>query len=119
MIKSLIEELPKIVRDGKREVEKIMEAIADGTRIKLQTNELVIPSRDSNYQGLFAELKKRYNPDTRHNRLIYGDNLLTMQALLVGDEANNLPSMRGKIDLIYIDPPFDSKADYRTKITLP
>lgn len=27
--------------------------------------------------------------------------------------------MRGIIDLIYIDPPFDSKADYRTKITLP
>lgn len=42
-----------------------------------------------------------------------------MQALLVGDEASGLPSMRGKIDLIYIDPPYDSKADYRTKITLP
>jgi adenine-specific DNA-methyltransferase len=51
------------------------------------------------------------------NRLIYGDNLLAMAALLAGDE--QVPSMRGKIDLIYIDPPFDSKADYRTKITLP
>lgn len=54
-----------------------------------------------------------------HNRLIYGDNLLAMQALLAGDEASGLPSMRGRIDLIYIDPPYDSKADYRTKITLP
>ena len=27
--------------------------------------------------------------------------------------------MRGKIDLIYIDPPFDSKADYRAKVMLP
>jgi adenine-specific DNA-methyltransferase len=27
--------------------------------------------------------------------------------------------MRGQVDLIYIDPPFDSKADYRTSITLP
>lgn len=27
--------------------------------------------------------------------------------------------MRGQIDLIYIDPPYDSKADYRTNITLP
>src|SRR5699024_1343932 len=51
------------------------------------------------------------------NRLIYGDNLLAMAALLAGDEEN--PSLRNKIDLIYIDPPFDSKADYRTKITLP
>lgn len=42
-----------------------------------------------------------------------------MQALLAGDPETGLPSMRGKIDLIYIDPPFDSKADYRTKVTLP
>ena len=40
-----------------------------------------------------------------------------MAALLAGDE--EVPSLRGKIDLIYIDPPFDSKADYRRKITLP
>ena len=51
------------------------------------------------------------------NRLIYGDNLLCMAALLAGDAES--PSLRGKIDLIYIDPPFDSKADYRTKIMLP
>lgn len=53
------------------------------------------------------------------NRLVYGDNLLTMQALLAGDPQTGLPSLRGKVDLIYIDPPFDSKADYRTPITLP
>ncbi len=53
------------------------------------------------------------------NRLIYGDNLLTMQALLAGDEENGVPSLRGKVDLIYIDPPFDSKADCRTKVVLP
>ena len=53
------------------------------------------------------------------NRLVYGDNLLTMQALLAGDPQTGLPSLRGKVDLIYIDPPFDSKADYRTKVTLP
>ena len=41
-----------------------------------------------------------------------------MQALLAGDEFNGTASLRGKVDLIYIDPPFDSKADYRTKIKL-
>ena len=40
-----------------------------------------------------------------------------MAALLAGDEQT--PSLRSKIDLIYIDPPFDSKADYRTKVILP
>lgn len=53
------------------------------------------------------------------NRLVYGDNLLAMQALLAGDPQTGLPSLRGKVDLIYIDPPFDSKADYRTKVVLP
>jgi adenine-specific DNA-methyltransferase len=85
----------------------------------LQTRELVIPSRDSNWQDMFAKSQKAshdLNP-ANMNRLIYGDNLLAMAALLAGND--QMPSMRGKIDLIYIDPPFDSKADYRTKITLP
>lgn len=51
------------------------------------------------------------------NRLIYGDNLLAMAALLAGDET--VSSLRGKVDLICVDPPFDSKADYRTRIELP
>jgi adenine-specific DNA-methyltransferase len=116
---SLLEQLPKIVADGKREAERIMERLESSYRIGLQTRELVIPSRDSNWQDMFAKAQKAshdLNPATM-NRLIYGDNLLAMAALLAGDE--QVPSMRGKIDLIYIDPPFDSKADYRTKITLP
>ena len=116
---SLLEQLPKIVADGKREAERIMERLESSYRIGLQTRELVIPSRDSNWQDMFAKAEKAsqdLNP-ANMNRLIYGDNLLAMAALLAGDE--QVPSMRGKIDLIYIDPPFDSKADYRTKITLP
>lgn len=35
---------------------------------------------------------------------------------MLGDE--HTPSLQNKIDLIYIDPPFDSKADYKSKITL-
>src|ERR1035441_2047011 len=116
---SLLEQLPKIVADGKREAERIMERLESSYRIGLQTRELVIPSRDSNWQDMFAKSQKAshdLNP-ANMNRLIYGDNLLAMAALLAGNE--QMPSMRGKIDLIYIDPPFDSKADYRTKVTLP
>jgi len=51
------------------------------------------------------------------NRMVYGDNLLTMAALLAGDDSAQ--SMREQVDLIYVDPPFDSKADYRTKVVLP
>ena len=118
MPKSLLEELPKIAAEGRREAQQLLERINSGTRIGLQTNELVLPSKDVSglWKGQLSQLS--FHRDWM-NRLIYGENLLTMQALLVGDEATGLPSLRGKVDLIYIDPPFDSKADYRTKINLP
>lgn len=126
--KSLIEELPEIVKRGKREYEKIIQRLQSDNKMLLQTNEYVLPSRDKS--GLFrGKIRQCCPPDTTNdttcdidnwfNRLIYGDNIFVMQALLNGDEKTGLPSMRGAIDLIYIDPPFDSKADYRTKITLP
>lgn len=115
--KSLIEELPKIVKEGRQEAQRILDRLSSQTRIGLQTNELVLPSKDTS--GLWKGRNEQELNKEWMNRLIYGDNLLSMQALLAGDEATGLPSLRGKVDLIYIDPPFDSKADYRTKINLP
>ena len=118
MAKSLITELPRIVEEGRREAQRMMERIGSGTHIGLQTNEVVLPSRD--ISGLWKGVNKHLHFDSEWtNRLIYGDNLLAIQALLAGDPSTGLPSLRGKVDLIYIDPPFDSKADYRTKINLP
>lgn len=118
MSKTLLEELSRIAEEGRREAQRILERIASGTGIGLQTNEFVLPSKD--VSGLYKGSNSQLNiTQDWYNRLIYGDNLLAMQALLVGDPATGLPSLRGKVDLIYIDPPFDSKADYRTKITLP
>ena len=125
MAKSLIEELPRIVSEGRREAQQIMERLSSGTQIGLQTNELVLPSKDVSglFKGSSPQIPNAFNNavggDNWMNRLIYGDNLLAMQALLAGDASTGLPSLRGKVDLIYIDPPFDSKADYRTKINLP
>jgi len=117
MATSLIEELPKIVKEGRAEVEAILSRLSSSPSIKLQTNEYVIANKDT--AGLMRGQLKEVEAQKWHNRLVYGDNLLVIQALLAGDSATGLESMRGKIDLIYIDPPFDSKADYRTKITLP
>ncbi len=44
------------------------------------------------------------------NKLFWGDNLQVLSHLL--------KEYRGKVDLIYIDPPFDSKADYVKKVKL-
>lgn len=109
--------MPGIVAEGKRKAAQILEGIEGRNRVSLQTRELVIPNKDTTEADLFREFQSDEVDRVAPNRLIYGDNLLAMAALLAGDPDH--PSLRGKIDLIYIDPPFDSKADYRTKITLP
>ncbi len=143
---SLINELPKIVEEGNKEAARILERISSGTKLALQTNELVLPAKDVSglFKGAIPNPKDKTttidaSPEQMQlfglqakqaklsihqeaewvNRLVYGDNLLVMQNLLAGDAESGLPSMRGKIDLIYIDPPFDSKADYRTSVKLP
>lgn len=123
MSKSLLEQLPGIVAAGKRQVAQILEQLESNSRVTLQTRELVIPAKDTSSVNLFSDAKRAANDDVLNNaesgisRLIYGDNLLAISALLAGDDLS--VSLRGKVDLIYIDPPFDSKADYRTKIILP
>lgn len=57
-----------------------------------------------------AQLKESYGErkDGWMNKIFWGDNLQVMSHLL--------KDYRGKVQLIYIDPPFDSKADYKKKI---
>ena len=142
MPKSLLEQLPEIVANGRRQAERILESLETRQRVRLQTREVVLPAKDSAAQDWVTQQRRSAqqevfapgqgsllaNPQASlgaatnaeapwANRLIYGDNLLAMAALLAGDE--DQPSLRGKVDLIYIDPPFDSKADYRTKVVLP
>lgn len=123
MAKSLLEQLPGIVAAGKRQAAQVLEQLDGENRVSLQNRELVIPSKDTSWAKW--SLEESRDPVEalatggldQLSRLIYGDNLLAMAALLSGDDQN--PSMRNGIDLIYIDPPFDSKADYRSKVKLP
>jgi len=57
-----------------------------------------------------AQLKEVHGEevDGWRNKIYWGDNLQVMSHLL--------KEYRGKVDLVYIDPPFDSKADYKLKI---
>lgn len=119
---SLLEQLPEIVREGRKQAEKILESLEGRHRVSLQTREWVLPSKDTRDSDWITTANRQAHLGDEGsadwtNRLIYGDNLLAMAALLAGDE--HTPSLRGKVDLIYIDPPFDSKADYRTKVSLP
>lgn len=84
--------------------------------IEFQTAEIVIPNpaRDAGALPFASTSGDGFARDidrSEMNRLIWGDNLLAMQALLA-------QGYEGKIDLIYIDPPFDSKADYSQKLNI-
>ena len=83
---SLIEILPKIVAQGKKEAQRILDGLSKTSRITLQTNELVLPAKAKG--GLFdftGQSVKSMGKKDWLNRMIYGNNLLAMQALLAGD----------------------------------
>jgi adenine-specific DNA-methyltransferase len=76
--------------------------------IEFQTAEIVIPNpaRDQSTITSFVKLIDKIQIDkSKMNRLIWGDNLLAMQALLGS-------GYEGKIALIYIDPPFWTGENY-------
>ena len=68
------------------------------------------PFRTTQYYP--AQLKEMYGEEVDGwiNKIYWGDNLQVMGHLL--------KTYREKINLIYIDPPFDSKADYKKRIEL-
>ena len=59
-----------------------------------------------------AQLKEVHGEevDGWRNKIFWGDNLQVMSHLL--------KDFRGKIGLIYIDPPFDSRANYKKKVEM-
>ncbi|MBM4289022.1 MAG: site-specific DNA-methyltransferase [Deltaproteobacteria bacterium] len=78
--------------------------------LPLQRIETIDEPRDrSKAQGLLWKPESAHRDDFR-NLLIWGDNKLALAALL--------DQFRGKVDLIYIDPPFDVGADFSMQVQL-
>jgi adenine-specific DNA-methyltransferase len=67
------------------------------------------PRSRADEQGSLFDPTKAHRDDFR-NRLIWGDNKLVMASLL--------EEFAGKIDLIYIDPPFDVGADFTMDVAI-
>src|SRR5437867_2503081 len=81
--------------------------------IEFQTAELVIPNpaRDQAVLSSYALPALGDLDRSKTNRLIWGDNLLAMQALLSS-------GYEGQINLIYIDPPFWTGENYYANVTI-
>jgi adenine-specific DNA-methyltransferase len=76
---------------------------------KIETVDMPRSEALASGQTTLGELHTTMHDDFR-NRLIWGDNKLVMASLL--------KDFRGKIDLIYIDPPFDVGADFTLHLSV-
>tara|TARA_R110000787_G_scaffold258054_2_gene363254 strand:- start:5078 stop:6871 length:1794 start_codon:yes stop_codon:yes gene_type:complete len=100
-IKEQIKGRPMIYWAGKKPL-GIIENYPAQLIDKIGNNKIEEEVKKPNYKNL---------QDNWHNLLFHGDNKEILSTLLTN-------GFRGKIDLIYIDPPFDSKADYVKKVEL-
>ena len=92
---SLIMKLPTILEESRKAYEEIMAETGTGRYVLKE------------YTG-----KSKVTADLSENLLVRGDNLSFMKFLI--DEKD----LSGKLKLIYIDPPFFSKANYGAEIKL-
>lgn len=68
---------------------------------KVQTHHLDVPYRVMEHgYGFSADGGEQYDPVESGNKIIYGDNLEALKSLL--------PFYEGKVDCIYIDPPYNT-----------
>lgn len=79
--------------------------------LPFQTVETVNESAQERQQFLLLESGPAYRAKEWRNRLIWGDKKYVLPSLL--------PEFAGKVNLIYIDPPFDTGADFSFTATVP
>lgn len=83
---------------------------ASGLAMPMQRIETIDePRARAESQGDLFDSGKAHLDDFR-NRLIWGDNKLVMASLL--------EEFKGKLDLVYIDPPFDVGADFTLEVEI-
>jgi adenine-specific DNA-methyltransferase len=94
-----------------------IERIALPFQITETINEPRIKEDEARLGNIFkskADYPENYPKDWK-NKLIWGDNKIVMESLLKGDKSSGIPPLAGKINLIYIDPPFFTGADFSVK----
>jgi len=99
---------PELVWPGKYD-EHGNRVVNRGVALPFQVVETIQEGRASRAAGHTADLfaAKPSGEDAWRNKLIWGDNLLVMASLM--------EEFAGKVDLIYIDPPFASGQDFSQK----
>lgn len=94
----------KYDEDGNRVVQR-------GAALPFQVIETIREGRATREPGRTADLFSYAKPETAdawRNKLIWGDNLLVLSSLM--------EQYAGKVDLIYIDPPFGTGSDFTFRV---
>ena len=79
---------------------------------KLTREEVLAQTPAAPWQLVRSFCAERPHLDGWQNLLVWGDNLLALRELLADQQGPNRFGTRGKIKLIYIDPPFATRQDF-------
>src|SRR5437867_13067781 len=80
-------------------------------RLALPFQDVETVNESAQQRQLMLDLWTRNQPTEWRNRLIWGDKKYVLPSLL--------PEFASKVNLIYIDPPFDTGADFSYTATIP
>jgi DNA modification methylase len=79
---------------------------------KMKREEVLAQTPAAPWQLVRSFCAERSHGDGWRNLLVWGDNLLALRELLADQQGPNRYGTRGKIKLIYIDPPFATRQDF-------
>jgi adenine-specific DNA-methyltransferase len=79
---------------------------------KMKREEVLAQTPAAPWQLVRSFCAERPHADGWRNLLVWGDNLLALRELLADQQGPNRFGTRGKIKLIYIDPPFATRQDF-------
>ena len=94
---------------GAQGIGKEYRLVYDG---KLKREEVLAQTPAGPWQLVREYCTERPHADGWRNLLVWGDNLLALRELLADQQGPDRLGTRGKIKLIYIDPPFATRQDF-------
>jgi site-specific DNA-methyltransferase (adenine-specific)/adenine-specific DNA-methyltransferase len=115
-----------VAKLSKKERARIIELLNSGEELPLDYRNILFPPEKQEYELVYATKDREEdiladtmavplqpiktfgkNGNEWTNKLIFGDNLQVMKSLL------DYPEIKGQVKLIYIDPPFATKQEFR------
>ena len=122
MARSLLEQLPKIVDDGRKRAERILESLEGRHRVGLQTREWVLPSKDTDVpivrlagRARYRELLEggvriwEYQPTMMHSKTVVADGMWSLVGTMNVD--NRSLALNDEVTLAVLDAEFGTRME--------